>query len=1456
MSQLGSDEGDVAPALPGPTKVRAAGTTYSIHPLTDQKSFPDWAYQLGLALADVGGGAEKVVEAGDDASLQLDSGKENAVKILIAGSISKALVSIVRPHKTARQQYIALRRRHGSTTAKAVVTALVHAVECKMEPGEAADHYVRRHTAAIDALRMSGLELPTRAEAALLLAGVSEAYDVVYATITDEKLTEYDSVAQAIKDDEGRQTAIASRAVALAARGAGPGPGRSGGGGGGGGGSSTVCTLCRSRGYPRAKHHLAADCWEDARNASRRPEGWKSKGDKPARAAAAVAHPANEASGAYFARMRLSDVALAYLASHPKASSDGALADTGCTEHMTPLDAALIPGTFRRWPLPRRVAIADGRFLRATGEGEMLVRSHVNGCLAELELKKVWFVPELAITLISIRRLNDAGHDVMFAKNGLATVSLGDKPVAHAISSASGFLFNGTIVRHRSQAVAAVAVPLRTWHARLMHIDSERVRQMASMVNGMQFASSSTGDAGDFCNACAIGKARRQPFRPSESEYKPMDLLVADLAGAPGDQTGYDGSKYRLVLVDRASRYPLGAHFKRKRDARRYVMEKIVYLETQTGKRLKEFGSDGGGEFINGALRKWLMRKGIKIRETFPDSSPSNGVAERKIGIVNVLTSCALTNQIIADTCVSRKKSLTLWPYAFLAAVHVAGLTPTAADSKRTPHEILFKKRPSVSHVRLFGCEAFKLTPKGEREARDGPKARPLIFVGYTAERKGYVLIDPQRPAQRIEARDVEFREAPLLEALTRSHYDEPVPRPKTQPAAPTVEADHVPVEIDAPTARSGGDVEDAASDDDDEHVEPQLPPQLAEPDRPLALNDVAAVPDRPSQTTRSGRSFAQQATGMAMLAQVTKEMEGPPEGVSTVNGPRGVATGSGPPGGTSQSHLADAPTLSSFLYKQRRTAQSYAARTGTDLVAGYAYVSIGGTLNPNEPRNEREARLDPRWVAAMDEEEAGLRAAGVFEDLDALPKGKRALGSRWVYAIKDHGRFKARLVARGDWQKPGEFDAQHLWSPTANYAAIRFVCALSAREDLELEQYDVKQAYLNGKLDEEIFMRLPSGRYVRLLRAIYGLKQAGRAWYVEADKQLRALGLTPLPSEPCIYIGKHNGVSIILVLFVDDMKIAKPRGVSIAPFIAELNKHWEVKAVPADSNFVGIRVRQDLEAGTVTLDQMSYARDYLERHGYMNLHSVATPADPKLDLSEARGAETPEERVECASYREQVGELLWLGRMTRPDILMVVTYLGTFVQTPGPEHMAALKRVARYLRGTINLGIAYSRGGCVLRLMCDSDWAGDRRDRRSRTAYIAQFADGLVNFSSHLQSCIACSSREAEYMAAHSASNDAIYLARLCGELGYPHLADSPMLRIDNEGAIALADHATQHDRTKHIDIKYHSLRERVAKRLVSVVRVGTADNHADLLTKPLPKPAFEKHRDAVMARLPGEGA
>ncbi|KAE8727985.1 hypothetical protein F3Y22_tig00004899pilonHSYRG00012 [Hibiscus syriacus] len=498
-----------------------------------------------------------------------------------------------------------------------------------------------------------------------------------------------------------------------------------------------------------------------------------------------------------------------------------------------------------------------------------------------------------------------------------------------------------------------------------------------------------------------------------------------------------------------------------------------------------------------------------------------------------------------------------------------------------------------------------------------------------------------------------------------------------------------------------------------------------------------------------------------------------------------------------------------------------------------------------------QEAVQEKKWRDAMDEEIKAIEKNDTWE-LTSLPKGHKAIGVKWVYKTKQNAkgeieRHKARLVAKGYSQKAG-IDYDEVFAPVARLETIRLIISLAAQNKWKIQQMDVKSAFLNGVLEEELYIQQPSGyevkghedKVLKLKKALYGLKQAPRAWNSRIDKYFQENGFNKCPYEHALYIKIKDEDILIVCLYVDDLIFTGSNPSMFNEFKDVMMKEFEMTDMGLMAYYLGIEVKQQNDG--IFISQESYAKEILKKFKMENCKPISTPAEYGIKMTKHEEGES----VDPTFFKSLVGSLRYLT-CTRPDIIHAVGLVSRYMESPTTTHFKAAKRILRYLKGTIDFGLFYSvSNDYKLVGYSDSDWGGDIDNRRSTTGFVFFMGDIAFTWMSKKQPIVTLSTCEAEYVAATSCVCHAIWLRNLLKEIGL--IQEEPTkVCVDNKSAIALAKNPVFHDRSKHIDIRYHYIRECVARKDVEVEYVKSQDQVADIFTKPLTSEDFLRLRNLL---------
>lgn len=910
------------------------------------------------------------------------------------------------------------------------------------------------------------------------------------------------------------------------------------------------------------------------------------------------------------------------------------------------------------------------------------------------------------------------------------------------------------------------------WHKRLGHVNEATLKEMMSKKTVFGLNFNLNEHLG-ICEICVKGKQTQATFATAE-DNRTKDLLEIVYTDICGPMRvkSKGGSVYFMTFIDDKSRWCEIYFLKKKSEALDAFKRYKAYAENFTGKKIKFLQSDNGLEYCNQEFDEYLQNCGIRRRLTVPYTPQQNGVAERKNRTLLNTARCLL---------IQSKLPPSFWAEAILTANYVRN----RCVSKPLNHESAFKlwigRRPSIKHLRVFGSLALALDKKPQKDKFE-PRSKDCIFLGYATEAKAYRLwsLSEQKV---IVSRDVRFIDS----FQNKNEFEE---------FSPINESSNE-------TADREGGSKDL--------VESQVIDVEFEPERVVTETTVLQEPEEKKR-------------------------------------------GPGRP-------------------RFERTGRRGRPRKLFNMIP---YPQSANLAIQRDPLNVKEAKEScdwNEWKEAIEQEYLAHMINNTWELVDR-PEGRKLIGNRFVLKtkLKQDGSIekrKARLVAKGYTQIDG-IDFQETFSPVARMSSIRMLLALAVEKGLVVHQMDVVTAFLNGKVDEELYMEVPenfqeiltdvamkgengtsidekliiqcrsslnslkSGNKVcKIKKAIYGLRQSGRQWYKKLDDELRKLGLTPLQVDQCLYVLRNGNRLIIVAVYVDDILIASNDPSEMDKMKASLSKTFNMKDLGPLHYCLGIEFEQDLDKGVIVMKQQKYVTEILERFGMVDCNPVATPLNPSEVLRKPSIEENIDENL---PYQSLIGSLMYLATSTRPDISHAVSALSQFNSQYTQEHWNAAKRLLRYLKGTQNHGLQFSRTGKPLVGYVDADWANCPDDRRSYTGYMFKLAGAAVNWESRKQRTVALSSTEAEYMAMSEATKEAIYWCNFLKEIG---IESSPIVLFnDNRGAGELAKNPVFHSRTKHIDVRHHFIREAVENNQIIPKHLPTEDMVADIFTKGLSKP------------------
>ncbi|KAJ9538151.1 hypothetical protein OSB04_030884, partial [Centaurea solstitialis] len=874
------------------------------------------------------------------------------------------------------------------------------------------------------------------------------------------------------------------------------------------------------------------------------------------------------------------------------------------------------------------------------------------------------------------------------------------------------------------------------WHRRLCHQNFKDMNKLVSknLVKGLPETRLSKDT---LCPACEQGKMTRSshPPRMDTNSKSPLDMIHMDLCG-PTRTESLARKKYILVLVDEFSRFTWLEFLRAKSDAADRIIAFIKRIQVLLGRRVKKLRSDNGTEFRTAKLQSFLEDVGISHNFSAVRTPQQNGVVERKN---RMLVEAA--RSMMAHSGVPQS----FWAEAVSTACYTQNRTLIVKRTGKTAYEMVEQRKPNIDYFQVFGCKCYVLNDRDDL-GKFEPKSDESIFIGYSHNSKAYRVFN-KRTRTILESSNVDFSETETYSVASSSNVNAAFPELFTAPPS-----------TDSSTNLSALDFLDLANYDLPTLTGPIVVPAHAGSTSTSVTSD-AFVTEPSSSTSTNSVSPASTATPQPVLAPIPEEAPLP----SPSSAQRTYA------------QVVREPRLEAS--PQRNLAAGSSSRNQQEVLAvqdendatnnQQAYVTHPHTRNEFEPSDVWQALTDPDWVIAMQEELAEFERNKVWR-LVERPWGKTIIGLKWILRNKTDEnnliiRNKARLVAKGYHQQEG-IDYDETYAPVARIEAIRIFLAYAAHKNMTVYQMDVKCAFLNGVLQEEVYVEQPEGfvdprfpNHVYILdKALYDLKQAPRAWYETLTDYLLGVGYKKGTIDPTLFLKRSGKDLIIVQIYVDDIIFASTKPEMCQEFENTMKSQFKMSMMGELTFFLGLQVRQRPDG--IFISQAKYVQDLLKRFDFGGSNSAATPMPRNFQLN----ADTSGKPVDQKTYRAIIGSLLYLTA-SRPDIVFSTGVCARFQCDPRDSHLSAVKRILRYLKGTPDFGLWYPKdSGFELIAYTDSDHAGCKLNRKSTSGACQFLGDKLVSWSSRKQNCVSLSTAEAEYVAAACCNNQEFWIEHI----------------------------------------------------------------------------------------------
>ncbi|KAJ9547551.1 hypothetical protein OSB04_020094 [Centaurea solstitialis] len=1121
--------------------------------------------------------------------------------------------------------------------------------------------------------------------------------------------------------------------------------------------------------------------------------------------------------------------------------------DSGCSKHMTGRKELL--ANFKQ-KYGGNVRFGNKLSAPIMGYGDILHH--------KITINKVAYVEGLSHNLLSIGKFCDKKLEVNFRETRCCVRTYDGQELIEGTRRSNLYTVNFRKQRPFTEVCLLSKATFNQnvlWHRRLSHLNYATINQLAktglvTSLPSLKFTKE------QLCSACEMRKINKSShkLKVEHNTSKPLQLLHMDLCG-PMRVQSINGRKYVLVIVDDFSRYTWVNFLRSKDGASDIIISFIRNVQVRLQLPVQVIRTDNGTEFKNRKLDSFLDSVGITHTFSAARTPQQNGVVERK---TRTLVEAARTMLTFS------KLPLHFWAEAVASACFTQNRSLITKRFMKTPYELVYNRPPSIKFFRVFGCECYV---KNDKDNLDNfsPKGDEGVFIGYAKDSPSYQGIEEDStPAlvtpgisgvlasDQIHGNPMTSSSSPAnkpsssnsntcdLDELFEFFYKElPAPANIAIPVPAVVQpAPHVMVSTTDISSSNlqGTSSSSSASASPSSRVSPA--PAEGEPSHTFQQAPVVNVPSpesgasstMPTTSQHQGiASPAPQVAGPSTTAQPAPQATGPTIVSSDTPAAPGpiVVQSQVPPTVTTLATTRREPefyidlrieplppptlphtTKWTRAHPLQQVIGSKSAPVKTRSATQNECV-FAAFLSRHEPSNVTEALDISDWVTAMQEELNQFERLGVWR-LIPRPKNKTIIDLKWIFKNKkdEDGivtRNKARLVAKGFKQQAG-IDYDETFAPVARIEAIRIFLAYAAHKNFTVYQMDVKTGFLNDELKEEVYVSQPEGfvdrtkpNHVYILdKALYGLKQAHRAWYDRLSNALLDNGFYKGKIDPTIFI-KTEGDDILLVqIYVDDIIFGSTNSDMCSWFNDLMTTRFEMSMLRELSFFLGLQVLQKPDG--ILINQSKYIRDLLKRF-HMDTSSVA--------------------KNPMAS-----GTLIGADPKGKPA-------------NPKESHMMAVKRILRYLKGTPNRGLWYPKeSGFELVAFSDMDHGGCQLDRKSTSGNLQFLGDKLVRCGSKKQHCVSTSTAEAEYVAPASCCSQVLWMRTQLRDYGY-NFNHIPIY-CDSKSAIAITCNPVQHTRTKHIDIRYHFIKDHVERGTIELYFVNTGYQLADLFTKPLDEKRF----------------
>lgn len=958
------------------------------------------------------------------------------------------------------------------------------------------------------------------------------------------------------------------------------------------------------------------------------------------------------------------------------------------------------------------------------------------------------------------------------------------------------------------------------WHVRMGHASISYLKSLQRQFPENRELQKAVFDKSiQDCEVCMAAKFNRLPFQITRNRAtEPLQIIHSDLMGKISPATYPKGYKWIAVFVDDFSRLAMAYPMKTKTEAGYYLEAFVRTARNLLGRDAKVcyLRTDKGTEFTGGYTKQVLDKLGAEAQLTCPSTPEHNGTSERFNQTIQKKVRAYMFDSRLPEN---------MWDLALGAAVYAYNRTPHKSNGMEVP---LRKFAPNYSYdmnqIKRFGCLAFLKIQK--KTSKFGFLGRKAVLVGYNST--GFQLLKPEN-GKYYESRDVRFNE----KAVYGDKYGKEGIRDWPE-VLEKIDKEKWFVEFDKEEENDQSNSSNLEGEDLNRKRENSSKPEGEQPKRKRGRpRKVVQSDDPPAIPTivESTDNFIKD-TSFSDLRIPENE--------------------------SSKVLFASVPKINEQTKTQDEVYHALLARINDDPTCY------------KEAMNSKDREF---WQSAIDEELNSLKKNDVWDIVErpTTSKNRRKpniIDSKWVFKRKldpeNKTKYKARLVIRG-FKDKNIYDLMETYAPVSRLVLVRCVLAIINKYKLIARQLDVKTAFLNGTLEEEIYMEIPEGtgysirtmrkKVCKLKKALYGLKISPKRWYIRLSTVLLEAGLENDKNEPCLFYMVNNDLILILLFYVDDILLASNCMAKLNDIVSILNREFELSDLGEPKEFLGITIKRDQENRTIQLSQTNYIDKILRRFNFDRMHGQRTPmvtaqvanrerkmretANDELTLSETS---TPKN----APYREAVGSLLYLANATRPDISYAVNVLSRHQISPTEADWKMVIRVFRYLIETRNLALVYTGTTDDLQTYTDASFA-DCKGSLTTCGYVVKLFGDSIAWRTHKQTYVALSTCQAEYVAMSEACQEVIALNKTLTQILNRNFQPIS-LWCDNKAAEASAK-TNGGNRLRHMtEVREDYVKECVELERVKIFWISSKDQIADIFTKPLSFTIHKRLTERIM--------